>query len=199
MLEMELHRSYSDVYYLHDYYPTRYKHISEENDRLRRDIWAYKKIEHSALERFTNELMGAIELIGRGIGHKSIGLVAVPPSKVGKASAVGVSIWNICNWCNEGITQSIFGCDKKFYDFGSLLQRISDVSTAHEGRRSTYNEHKESIACTKKDLWRLRKTFILMDDVLTLGTSMDVCRDILIENGAPKDKIIRLVIAKTII
>ena len=47
-------------------------------------------------------------------------------------------------------------------------------------------------------LSRLWTTFIILDDVTTLGTSMDACRDILIQHGAKEQYIYRMAIARTL-
>ncbi|MCR5704777.1 MAG: hypothetical protein K6G85_09145 [Eubacterium sp.] len=187
------------IYYIHDYIPTRsFSRYSDSEVEMSKKIWDYKNCEQEALDLFTNELMEAITIIAKKTSRYNIGLVAVPPSKVNKESTVGVSIWNIHNWYDEGITKAEFGCIETIYDYSGLLTRITDVSTSHEGRRATYDEHKASIRCSRDRLFRYRTAFILIDDVTTRGTIMDACRDILIENGASEDIIFRLAIAKTV-
>lgn len=187
------------VYYIHDYVPVRsFPYSSDDEVAFTRELWDYKKSEAEALDKYTKELMAAIAQLSFHVSDSKIGLVAVPPSKVGKESAIRTSIWTIKNWCDRGITQTVFGCDKQIYDYSFLLSRESDVATSHESQiRASYEDHIASISCSRDRLWRYRTTFIILDDVTTLGTSMDVCRDILIQNGANADHIIRLAIAKT--
>lgn len=185
------------IYYLHDYIPVRqFRYHSDEEVAISKKIWDYKNGDADALNLFTNELMQAISFIVKD-GDK-IALVAVPPSKINKDSPIRTSIWNMANWYNQGITQSTFGCNKRIMDFGRLLTRISDVSTSHEGRRATYEEHMESIQCSRDHLSKYWAKFVILDDVTTRGTIMDACEDILIEHGAVEKHIIRLAIAKTI-
>ena len=193
-----LYQTDTGIYYLHEYYPVKYRHISDEQEEIRRKIWAYKDQENEAISEFTNEFMAAIAAIMQHYTASKIGLVAVPPSKVGKPSPVRTSIENIVFWYKTGITASTFGFNRQIYDYGSLLQRTSDIPTAHQGVRATYEEQKASISCRTSRLWRYNTSFFILDDVTTKGTSMDVCRDILVENGAHPDRIYRLAIAKTV-
>lgn len=196
---IKLKQTESGIYYIHDYYPiNRYRHITREQDELREAIWAYKKLEDDAINRFTNELMEAITIISRSVRSSKIGLVAIPPSKVDKDSPIRTSIWNIQNWYSEGITESYFGCNKQIYDYRNLLTRVYDIPTSHEGVRATYQQQVESIECSRDRLWRYKTTFFILDDVTTRGTSMDACRDILVDNGSREDKIYRLAIARTV-
>lgn len=79
-----------------------------------------------------------------------------------------------------------------------MLTRVRDVNTSHEGIRATYDEHINSIVCEYGRLSHLWSTFIIIDDVVTKGTHMEACKDILLNNGVIDRYIIRLAIAKTI-
>ena len=81
---INLRKTETGIYYLYDYYPTRYRRITEEQENLRRAVWAYKKQEDGPMNRFTHELMEAIAIICQQVRSDKIGLVAVPPSKVKK-------------------------------------------------------------------------------------------------------------------
>ncbi len=147
---------------------------------------------------FTNDLMWAVLSLANRVSSQNIGLVAVPPSEVDKVSPVRTSIQNMVNWYNQEITSSHFGYDKCFYDYGKLLMRFTDISTAHKGKRASYEEQKNSIICSRDNLSRYWTTFFILDDDTTTGTSMDVCWDILLEHGAKEQYIIRLAIARTV-
>lgn len=196
---MTIKQTETGIYYLHDYIPTRNFPIhSSEEVAMSKMIWDYKDNRGNAVGIFTNELMQAIAEISRNMVSNKIGLVAVPPSKVNKASTVRTSIWNMENWYKQGITKRNFNCYKEIYDYGNLIMRSSDINTAHEGQRATYEEQMESLTCQKSGLSRLWTTFIILDDVTTLGTSMDACRDILIQHGAKEQYIYRMAIARTL-
>lgn len=193
-----LRQTESGIHYIYDYYPSKYRRITGDQDLLRRQIWAYKDMDSDAVTRFTRDLISAVTLISRDIRLSKIGLVAVPPSKVCKESPVRESIRQIVSLSKKGVISSAFGCNKTLYDYGTLLTRTSDIRTSHREGRATYEEQIDSISCSRDRLWRYRTAFIILDDVTTLGTSMDACRDILIENGSDEDKIYRLAIAKTV-
>ena len=196
---MQLKRTDSGIFYLHDYIPVRlFPNYPEEAVDITKKIWAYKNGDVDARKVFTNELMRAVVMVANHIESDKFGLVAVPPSKVGKMSTVRFSIMNMVYWYNLGLVRKYLNCSKVFYNYGNLLTRVSDISTAHEGVRATYDEQIESIKCCVKKLSKYRTTFIILDDVTTLGTSMDVCRDILLEHGAKEKYIIRMAIAKTV-
>lgn len=196
---LQLNMTDSGIYYLHDYIPVKqFRYYPEEAVAISRKIWDYKDGDEDALNVFTNELMWAVATVANRIRSNKFGLVAVPPSKVDKMSAVRNSIWNMVNWYSTGIVRKSFGCSKEFYDYSNLLMRVSDISTAHEGVRATYDEQIKSIECCRNNLSRYWTTFIILDDVTTLGTSMDVCRDILLEHGAKEQYIMRMAIARTV-
>jgi len=188
------------IYYLHNYTPVRrFNYCSEEEVAMSRQIWAYKnKDDEDTFNTFTNEMMRAIVKITNNSASDKIALVAVPPSKVGKKSTIAESIRVMKNWYDQGFAQSCFGCNKRIMDFSTLLTRASNVNTSHEGPRATYDEHKKSIVCSRDRLFRYRAVFIILDDVTTTGTIMNVCKDILIEQGAKKQYMYRLAIAQTV-
>ncbi len=195
----ELRQTGDGIYYLYDYIPTRaFGRYSDEEIAISKKMWDYKNGEENALTDFTNDLMRAITILSKQMTGDKIGLVAVPPSKVDKESSIRTSIWNINKWYDKGITKSTFKCDKVIYDYGNLLTRVTDISTAHKGRRATYEEQYDSIECARDRLSRYYTTFIILDDVTTTGTSMEVCQDILVEHGAKERYIYRMAIAKTI-
>ncbi|SDJ31233.1 hypothetical protein SAMN04487760_10529 [Lachnospiraceae bacterium G41] len=194
-----LHHTYSDICFIHYYIPVRdFPYNSKEDVDFSRELWDYKKLIPYAMEKYTDELMQAISQMSRNISKNKIGLVAVPPSKVDKESAVRNSIKIIKEWYDQGLVKRKYGCDKQIYDYSDLLSRVEDIQTSHESRnRPSYDDQMDTIACSRDRLWRYRTAFIILDDVTTLGTSMDVCRDILIENEADEDQIYRLALART--
>ncbi len=196
---MELKKTNSGIYYIYEYTPSRnLRYATEENEKISRLIWDYKDGDDNAIDYFTDDFMQAIAILSEDIEEDYIGLVAVPPSKVGKFSPVRRSIEIIKDWYDEGTAEDVYGCEKRIYDYGNLLERTSDVRTSHRGKRASYDEHIESIECIRDRLFRYKTAFILLDDVTTKGTIMDACRDILIENQGKKPiNIYRLALART--
>lgn len=62
--------------------------------------------------------------------------------------------------------------------------------------RNVKNRHLKTISCSY-DLPN-STGFIILDDIVTSGTTMDSCKEILIKHGAKEKNIICLAIAKTI-
>ena len=196
---IQIKKTDDDIFYLHDYIPVKsFRYHSDEEIAMSKMVWAYKDGVAEAVNYFTNEMMYTIAAIGNGIRTDKIGLVAVPPSKVNKPSSMVTSIAQMTAWYNQGLTKTLFGTQKAIYDYSHLLTRISDISTAHEGVRATYEQQKESIYCSRDRLSKYLTAFFILDDVTTRGTSMDVCRDILLEHGANEKYIYRLAIARTV-
>ena len=190
------------VYYLYDYTPTRkFRYASEEQIELSKAIWDYKNAEDDAYTEFTNDLMWAVSELCKKISRQNVGLVAVPSSTVGKVNTVVYSIRSMKEWYDEGIAQSHFDCDKKIYDYSTLLERIESLppaALATPGAKPTVQDHIDTIRANHKSpLWKYRTTFILIDDVTTTGTIMCACKQILLDHGANEDDIICLALART--
>ena len=189
------------IYYLHDYVPMRRrKNYSDEDIEISEKVIDYKNGNQQAFNQFTTEIAKVISSISEEVTKKYIGLVAIPPSKADKESTVHQSIHSIKEAYEQGYMRSLFGCKKKIYDYSHLLQRDYDIrsSCRSYGNRPDYEEQKASISCIRNRLYLYHTAFILIDDVTTSGTIMDVCEDILIENGMDEDHIYRLAIAKTV-
>lgn len=192
---MALKQTESGIYYIHEYIPSRsMRYHKESENRISRMIWDLKEGDDDAIEFFAEELLEALEELSPKIKSGKIGLVAVPPSKVDKYSPIRECI----EYMIEEEDCYPYEIRQTLYDYGELLTRIEDVPTSHNGPRVSYDRHKESIACSRNQLSKYWTAFVILDDVTTKGTSMDVCRDILIEHGAKEKYIYRLAIAKTI-
>ena len=186
--------SKSGVYYLFDYIPTRKWSWMDEKDLMfSRIILQYKNGERDAMESNTLELCVEIDrLTFQKVKTKNVILVAVPPSKVNAYSPVRESIKRICDM-EKGM--AVFN----FIDCGDMLTRRYDIRSSHQTNiRPSYDEQKASIICSRPDLCGEDCCCILMDDVTTTGTIMNVCKDILVERGMPERNIIKLAIAQTV-
>lgn len=193
-----LHMTDAGVYYIHHYIPKKEFEIHSEQERnFSRMIWDYKdgkKMAHDFLDR---ELTQAIVELSKDIRTRNICLVAVPPSKVKKFSPVRASIQRITEMLQQDkefqgtVPQTVRG-------YKWLISRTSDIVTSHTERRATYDEQIASLQCKRNDLGSWNSTFIILDDVTTRGTSMEACRDLLLQCGAHEDQVICLSIAATV-
>lgn len=195
-MSIDVKKTQDGTFYIHDYVPVAKFHTYSEKDiEMAKRIWAYKDGEEAELFKLTNDLAEAIKVIisDNKVG-KNIGLVAAPSSKTGKESAVAKSIERIRERYLEGEN---FG-NHVIYDYSGLLQRVEDVPNSHKGQRVSYGQHMETIECMRQNLSRYWTTFIIIDDVTTTGTMLEVCKDIMIENGANEDCIYKLAVSRTV-
>lgn len=193
----KLHKTESGIYYLYDYVPSK-QLKKRENCFETKLIWEYKNGDFKAFAYYTLELTRALVDIANQVNSEEFSLVVVPPSKTYKESTIQESVNWIGDSYKDGTIKTRFGCSKRFFDDSMLLTRVTDIPTAHLGNRASYSEQIDSIYCSIKNLSNYRDTFVILDDVTTIGTSMDVCRDILINHGVKEQDIIRLAIARTV-
>lgn len=201
---MNLRKTQWGVYYLHDYVPPKkwesYPDFDSVEDSKR--ILEFKSFDEECINLYSNELMQAISYLSNNVMNsfvKNIALVNVPPSKEDKPSPIKKSINLIKDWFDDGIISSRFGCDKEIYNYSNLLTRVSDVNTAHkEFPRPTFDEHLNSIDCSKDNLSRDYMTFIILDDITTTGITMNACKRILLDHGAHYRYIYKLAIGGTV-
>lgn len=201
---MNLGKTQWGVYYLHDYVPPKKWENYPDFDSIEdsKNILEFKRFGEDCINLYSNELLQAISYLSINVMNrfvKNIALVNVPPSKVDKDSPIKESIHLIKEWFDEGIISPKFGCNKGIYDYSNLLTRISDVNTAHkEWPRPTFDEHLNSIECSKDNLSRDYMTFIILDDITTTGITMNACKKILLDHGANYRYIYKLAIGHTV-
>ena len=90
---------------------------------------------------------------------------------------------------------------KKLLDlkYNNILKRTKNIVSQKDCGayyRNVKNRHLKTISCSY-DLPN-STGFIILDDIVTSGTTMDSCKEILINHGAKEKNIICLAIAKTI-
>lgn len=199
---MKLRKNDLGIFYIHDYIPEyKWNNYGSDEILISERLVRYKdENKEFALNFFTNELTEAIiELLDNIIGEysKNVVLVAVPPSKVDKYSPVRLSISRI-RYNSE--IKSKLKYTTKIFDGGELLIRTKDVSTSHNERRAKYHEHILSIDFNEElaETFNDDAIYIILDDITTTGSIMDVCRDILMDYDIESDKIYRLAIGSTI-
>lgn len=186
----------SGVYYLHDYIPKAFHaKASPQEISVASEIWAFKSRSKRAFIRFDRELFYAVAGIIQENHLTEAGLTAVPSSDQGKPYPMLLIIKDIVRRIEDiSETRTL---SFRVFDDGSLIQRKTSIKKAHQGERATYDEQLASLRCLKKDLCNRHQAYILMDDVITTGTSINACRDLLAANGIDRNSIYRLVIAKT--
>ena len=211
------------IYYLHDYIPMhRVAGYSYEDYKQSVDIIAYKDCSAKAVYIFSLEFCLALAALAESIPQTQMWLFAVPPSKVHKFSPVRMSITNICGLYTTGIIASALGCNKAFLNYSHAIERTKDITTNHHGKRDAYATQMSSLSLylpdtaptpgttalnaeftasipgtPEKNVFSPDAALIILDDLTTTGTSMDVCRDLLVNAGATPENIYRMVLART--
>ncbi len=190
------------IYYWDEYVPVRkQRYYDNEKRGFAQMMWDYKESpdDDEAFLFMTAKMICMIQKLSKQISADKIGLVAVPPSKVGKYSPVKKSIEYICQMGKSGKLLSNFGIRHKILDYSTLLTRTMNIPTKHEtGERLSTQEEMATISCCASELSRLHLVFIIFDDITTSGSSLNVCRNVLLEHGAVGKYIIRAAIGKTI-
>lgn len=150
---------------------------------------------------FLDELLEAIMYICESYFKDvdKISLVAVPSSKESKVkdSQSKKPITEIIKLYNMGELEYKYNFIKILSDESDLLKRCTEIEEhKFSNDRWDKNIHFNTISCSKK--LNHSTGFIILDDVTTTGTSMNSCREILINNGANEKNIICLALAETI-
>lgn len=165
----------------------RYRDESElEDSRL---ILQVKNGNEEAIELVANKMQTGIdELIANYVHTNQLIFAPLPSSKFNKKNPM----FQVATKLKENSSY------QGRIHVLNILSRIYDIRTAHDSSiRPSYEEQMDSIMCIYPALCNEHYTCILLDDITTKGTIMNVCRDILVENGMPYKNIICVAFAKS--
>lgn len=199
-----LSQTSAGVFYLHDYIPrSRAAGCDEEVRKRTEEILLFKSAQPKAIYRFSMELALAMVRISERRAEKTLILVCVPPSKVNKYSLVRGAIQFICQLGDSGVLRRFLDCEKRFLDGSQVLLRTKDVSPSHGGERFRFEEQMSSTACRAdfSGIYQEGKEgplVVLLDDIITTGTSMAACTQVLMKANVPGEKILRMVVGRTV-
>ncbi len=159
-------------------------------------ILDYKNMREPAFSKATQELIPVIvEMVNESKFGNAI-LVPVPTSQVGHIPATSESIRIITskNLHDAGLT-----AEKAVYSGRGLLQRIKDVPKAHlqkSDERATVDVHVESMKCGR-DILPDDCLYVLMDDIVTSGTQLRACKQVLMGCGISYENIVAVTVGET--
>lgn len=152
--------------YALDYYISGwYRHYYTEEELEYTDkLLALKKEKPEAIEFFYNILNRAIDVFF----SNSYVLVPVPTSNPSKKGGVYFLVERLC----QGKQHRINGC--------GCLYRTKAITPTHKSGQHNLTIHEETIRLDKIKRGELRfRNVILIDDIITSGCTMRVCRDLI--------------------
>lgn len=195
-----------DIYYLYKYLPIScYNRVPEDfkkNELIRRykncsnEILSYKNNDNQKIyNNFTYKLMYAVvnllDVVFKDI--EKIALVSVPSSNPDNVPQTKTSVNIIEKIFKESNLENIL--DSKY---NNIIVRNEKILSQKESMdKWDIDRQKNSLSCEKN----LPKSigFIILDDIVTTGTTISACKELLISNGANEKNIVGLTIAETIL
>lgn len=172
---MKIFNDLPDVFYLGFYHPRSIYHencYNEYFNEYSHTILELKDGKYDAINFFLKELKYFLS-------DEDLALTTVPPHTSANSSS-GI----------RELAKQIVKSYLNFTDAVSCLERFQNSSRNH-----TEDDHLKSIKVANSSVIQDKKV-ILMDDVLTTGSSIQVCKKLLLEAGAKEVKVI--VLGKTI-
>ena len=191
------------TYFLDYYIPKwRWGEFSEEQTAFSQNLLSYKNNDDNTVwADYTVDLMNALAYIADKRLHSTseIYMVAVPCSNPRKRSTMMKTIRKIAQLSDDGAVDLFTGCKKRMVDASDLIIRQSFVQAAHLSTetRPGFDEHLASMRVTK-DPAKLGVGYVIMDDIVTRGTQISVCNQLLRNAGVAEMFIEQLVIGRTI-
>lgn len=195
-----------DIYYLYKYLPIScYNRVPEDfkkNELIRRykncsnEILSYKNNDNQKIyNNFTYKLMYAVvnllDVVFKDI--EKIALVSVPSSNPDNVPQTKTSVNIIEKIFKESNLENIL--DSKY---NNIIVRNEKILSQKESMdKWDIDRQKNSLSCEKNLPESIG--FIILDDIVTTGTTISACKELLISNGANEKNIVGLTIAETIL
>ena len=167
----------------------RYKNCSNE-------ILSYKNNDNQKIyNNFTYKLMYAVvnllDVVFKDI--EKIALVSVPSSNPDNVPQTKTSVNIIEKIFKESNLENIL--DSKY---NNIIVRNEKILSQKESMdKWDIDRQKNSLSCEKNLPESIG--FIILDDIVTTGTTISACKELLISNGANEKNIVGLTIAETIL
>ena len=193
----------TETFFLDYYIPKwRWGDFSDGEIAFSRNLLRYKdNADDKVWADYTVELMNALAYIAdkKLYSASEIFMVSVPCSNPRKQSTMRKTIHRIAELSNDGAVELFTGCKKPMRDASDLIIRQSYVQAAHLSTESRpgFEEHLASMKVTRQPV-RPGAGYVIMDDIVTRGTQISACNQLLRNAGVVKMFIERLVIGRTI-
>ena len=195
-----------DIYYLYKYLPIScYNRVPEDfkkNKVIRyykncsNEILSYKNNDNQKIyNNFTYKLMYAVvnllDVVFKDI--EKIALVSVPSSNPDNVPQTKTSVNIIEKIFKESNLENIL--DSKYNNI--IVRNEKILSQKESMNKWDIDRQKNSLSCEKNLPESIG--FIILDDIVTTGTTISACKELLISNGANEKNIVGLTIAETIL
>lgn len=195
-----------DIYYLYKYLPIScYNRVPEDFKKNKvisyykncsNEILSYKNNDNQKIyNNFTYKLMYAVvnllDVVFKDI--EKIALVSVPSSNPDNVPQTKTSVNIIEKIFKESNLENIL--DSKY---NNIIVRNEKILSQKESMdKWDIDSQKNSLSCEKNLPESIG--FIILDDIVTTGTTISACKELLISNGANEKNIVGLTIAETIL
>lgn len=161
-----------DIYYFDDYVPFSHGQQVSGFDKKIMDLKDYSTVDWKVNKQGESRRY-FLRLLGN-VFRENITDVVICRIPRSKMHVQENHIYTICkDLCSQ----------RDIIDGTKVLQRIADVDVAHLNGTRNMEKHLASIAVRNKELIRNKKV-ILVDDVITSGSTMYACKQLLLGAGA---------------
>lgn len=176
-----LDRSHGTYHYYKYIKRSKRRHGDFDSENSQR-LWECKKFKKNPndVNFYKDVLMKAISYIANDKMEDDVETIAifrVPPSKPWKDSVMDLFIELIEKDCDNGSLEFDYGCTKKIVNCADFLSRITEVPTFSEEGHGIISEREylDSMSCKHQNIFDSNTVFLLLDDIVTTGFSMNAC------------------------
>ena len=195
--------------FLYEYIPSRFWSTCEEYELIEtNNILKYKsfmdekdKENYPIVVAFTFDLLNALAAISKNQLKRPKGLVmiSVPRSDPEKESTISHSIRLIAKLSADGVAKTNSDCRSPLIDASSLIKRTRYLDPVHKGAaRRDIESQINSMAITYNGRLKNDVGYVIIDDIVTSGTQMKACRQLLQSKGVMSHNIVQLAIGRTV-
>ena len=196
----------NDVAYFYNYVKTKFWNKLGQDDESVLTSKALlnfkeKRCSSDIKEWFMRDIAGYLQGF-TFMDYSNVVIIPVPSSKGYKYSCIINAVKRIFHIMDNSINESALylGLDSpaNFIDGTGILKRTTNViPMKYLWPKPSIEEVKQTISFYDRDPSIIHDDIVLIDDIITTGTTMNACKELLIENGVNPYKIHCFALAKT--